>query len=154
MLRDGFSDNRIDAKMGIAQSVDVSGGASDVCWHVHQANALRGLDSPWFARFEFWIARVLQKGRQPAELKLGPAIDQDVGVAQRNNETRPRINEVRVFGGLGQNNEVDFVAADFSGERTEIGQGGNDIQLRLCDQRESKQERAGYTTDHFFMSAN
>src|SRR5438309_4453945 len=97
VLRNRFGDDRVSREMWITERVHVTGGACDICGHVHEANSLRSLNAPRFADLDFWIARVLQKRRQPAELKLRATVDQNIGIAQRNNETRARVDEVRVF---------------------------------------------------------
>src|SRR5205085_6123287 len=102
----------------------------------HQTNSLRCLDPPGFANLDFGIARVLEKRRQPADLEFGAAVDQYVRVAQRNHKTRTRIDEVRIFSRLRQNDDVDLVSANFSRERTEIGKSGDNVQL--CLRRESE----------------
>ena len=118
-------------EMRIAERVHVAGRAGHVRRHVHQANALRSLDASRFADFDLRIARVLQERRQPADLQLGAAVDQHIGVAQLNDEARTRIDEVRILGRFRQDADVDFVAADFAGERAEIRQGGDDVEFRL-----------------------
>ena len=94
-------------------------------------NSLRRLHASRFANLDFWIAGVLQQGRQPAEFELGPAIDQHIGVAQRNDEAWTRIDEMRIFGRFSENYDVDLVSANFARKRAKIGKGGNDIELGL-----------------------
>ena len=73
MLSDRFCDYWIDRKMRIAERVHVPRGACDVCGHVHETNSLRRLNAPRFADLDLWVARVLQKRRQPSKFQLGLA---------------------------------------------------------------------------------
>ena len=43
-----------------------------------------------------------------------------------------RIDEVRVFRRLREDADFDFVAADFTSERAEIGKGGDDFDFRVA----------------------
>ena len=141
VLRDGLGDDRVDDKMGIAEGVDVASGAGRAGGHVHQAHALRSLDAAGLADFDLRVARVLQQRRQPPDLEFGAAVDQDISVAQLDDETRTRIDEVGVFGRFGEDAYVHFVPADFASERTEIGKGGDDFQFGLA--REGEAENCG-----------
>ena len=119
-------------KMRITECVHVSRGARHVCGHVHQANSLRRLNAPRFADLEFRVSRVLKKWRQPAQLKFRPAIDQDIGVAQGYDKAWSRINKVRILRRFRQNGYIDFVAADFPSERSEVRQRRNHVQFGRC----------------------
>src|SRR5207248_2521588 len=110
--------------MRIAERVNITGRAGHVCRHIHQANSLRRLDATGLADLDLRIARVLQERRQPADFEFGAAIDQNVRIAQRNDETWTRVHEVRIFSWFRQNNEIDFVATDFACERAEIWKRG------------------------------
>ena len=136
--------------MRIAQRVHVAGGAGHVRRHIHQPNALRRLDAPGFADFDLWIARVLQERRQPADLQLRAAIDQHVGAPQCNDETRTRIDEMRIFGWFRHDGHVDFVAANFARERAEIGQRRDDFEFRL---RRKCAEKMNRINRIFFMKS-
>src|SRR5438067_1462423 len=88
----------------------------------HFGELRRRRRSARFADLDFRVSRVLKKRRQPAELKLCATIDEDVGIAQGHHKAWPRVNKMRIFGGLRQNSYIDFVATDFTSERSEIGQ--------------------------------
>ena len=66
---------------------------------------------PRSARSEFRIARLFQQSGEPANLEFGSPFDDHVGPIQLHNETWLRINEVRIFGGLGQRGDVDVILA-------------------------------------------
>src|SRR5439155_12512122 len=122
MLRNCFGDDWIDGEMRIAECMHVARSARDICRHVHETNPLRSLHASRLADFDLGIARVLQKRRQPSKLELRATIDQDVSIPQRDNEARPRIDEVGIFRSFGQNDEVNLVSADFASERAEVRQ--------------------------------
>ena len=88
--------------MRVAHRVHVAGRARQLRRHLHQPNPLRRLHAPGLADFDFRIARVLQERRQPADLELRATVDEHVGLAQLDDEARPRIDEVRIFGRLRQ----------------------------------------------------
>src|SRR5436309_116712 len=81
MLSNRLRDDRIDSEMRIAERMHITRGARDVCGHVHEANSLRCLDASRFADLDLGIPRILQKWRQPAELQLRAAVDQNVSIA-------------------------------------------------------------------------
>ena len=78
----------------------------------------------------------MQERRQPADLEFRAAIDQHIGRAQWDDETRARIDEVRIFRRLSQSRDLDFVVANFARERCEIGQGGDDFELCVSGKRQ------------------
>ena len=129
MLRNCFGDDRIGHEMRIAERVHVAGRARDVCRHVHQSNSLGRDDASRLACFDFWITRVLQQRRKPADFQFGAAIDQDVGVAQGDDKTGTGVDEVRILRRLGQDRDLDFVATNFARDRTEIGQRRDDVEF-------------------------
>ena len=90
---------------------------------------MRGLDAAGLPHLDLWVARVLQERRKPSDFQLGPAVDQDIGIAQLDDEARTRINEVRVLGWFRQDADLDFVSPDLPGNRTEIGKSGDDFEF-------------------------
>ena len=96
-------------------------------------------DASGFADFDFRIARVLQERRQPADLELRATVDKHVGLAQLDDEAGPRIDEVRIFGRLRQDGDVDIVAADLARDRSEVGQSRDDIDFGLRRESPSSQ---------------
>src|SRR6267378_8629627 len=97
MKRDRFGDDRVDHEMRIAESVHVARGARECRRHTHQPDTLCSLHPTGLAYLDFRIARILQEWRQPTDLQLRPTVDQDIGVAQRDNKTRTRVDEMRIL---------------------------------------------------------
>ena len=78
---------------------------------------------------DFWIARVLQERGEPTNLQLGAAVDEHVSVAQLDDETRAGIDEVRILGRFRHRADFDLVAPNFTRERSEIREGGDDFEF-------------------------
>ena len=118
-------------EMWIAERVHVAGRARHIRRHVHQANSLRSLHAARFAQLDLRVARILQERRQPADLQLRAAIDQHIRAPQLHDETRARIDKVRILRRFGQDRNADVIAANFARERAKIGQSGDDVDFRL-----------------------
>ena len=88
---------------------------------------MRRLHPTGFADVELCVARILQKRRQPSQFQLRSAVDQHIGAAQRNDEARTRIHEMRIFGWLRQHRHVHVVAANLPREGAEVRKGGDDV---------------------------
>src|SRR5215471_16665608 len=108
VLCNRLCNNRINSEMRITERVNITRSPCDICWHVHEANAFRRLDSSRLAGLDLWIPRVLQKWRQPAELELGATVNQHIGIAQCDYKARSCIDEVWIFSGFRQDRYVDF----------------------------------------------
>ena len=93
---------------------------------------MRCLHPSRLSDLDLWVARILQKRREPADLKFRPAIDQHIGLAQFDDEAGSRIDEMRVLGRLGQDGDIDIVAADLARERSVIGQSRDDVEFGLA----------------------
>src|SRR5215472_16322492 len=44
-----LGNDRINGEMRITERMNVTGSSRDVCWYVHEPNALSRLDPSWFA---------------------------------------------------------------------------------------------------------
>ena len=73
----------------------------------------------------------MQERRQPPDLELRATVDEHVGLAQLDDEAGPRIDEVRIFGRLRQDGDIDIIAADLARDRSEVGQSRDDINFGL-----------------------
>src|SRR5438876_1057620 len=81
VLSDRLSNDWINREVRVAKRMHVTGRTCDICGHVHEANSLRSLHASRFADLDLRVPRVLKEWRQPAELKLRAAVDQDISIA-------------------------------------------------------------------------
>jgi len=121
MLRDGFRNNRVDHEVRITHRVDIAGRASERRWDFQKPDPLRRFHPSRLSDFDFWIARILQEWREPTDLEFRSAIDQHIGFAQFDDETGPRIDEMRVLGRLGEDGDVDILTTDLTREGSVVG---------------------------------
>ena len=73
-------------------------------------------------------------GSQPI-FEFGATFDEHIGRAQLHDETRTRIDKVRIFRRLRQHGDVDLVAANLARERTEIGKRGDNVEFASAETR-------------------
>src|SRR5437667_1204736 len=81
VLGDRFGDDRVNREVRVAKRMHVTRGARDVRRYVHETNSLGSLHASRFADLDLRVPRVLKEWRQPAELKLRAAVDQDISIA-------------------------------------------------------------------------
>ena len=94
---------------------------------------------------------------QPTDFQVQPDHHQQIGVAQFQQEAGFGFNIVRVLVALGDGFDINFVAADFLGERGHVGGGGDDVYLsRLRGQsHEDRQRKASSNrTNNIFERMN
>ena len=75
------------------------------------------------------VAALRDQWRQPADFQLQAHIDQQVGLAQLEQEAGLGFDEVRILIALGHRFYVDRVAADFLGQGGHVGGRGDDVQF-------------------------
>src|SRR5216684_4562614 len=80
-----------------------------------------GLDIP--------ITALGDQRRKPADLQLQSYADQEIGMAQLQQEAGLGIDKVRVLIALGQRLNIDLVAANFLGNRREVSKRSNHLQV-------------------------
>ena len=121
-------------KCGLPMAWTSPAARDSVRRHLHQSNPLRCLHPSRLSDFDLWVARVLQQRRKPADLELRAAINQHIGLAKFDDETGPRIDEMRILGRLGEDGDVDIVTADLAGDRGIIGQSRDNVDFGLDSQ--------------------
>ncbi len=80
--------------------------------------------------------------RQPSDLKLQAHHDQQIGLAQLQQETGLGLDKVRILIALGNGFNLDLVAANFLRQRRQVGGGCDDVELlgrRPIGQKQSRQ---------------
>ena len=70
--------------------------------YLQQLHPLRGGDSAGRASGDLVVARALEQRRQPAQLGLRAAVDQYIRAVEGDDKAGLGIDEVRVFGRLGE----------------------------------------------------
>ena len=92
---------------------------------------MRSLHTAGLAYFDLGIARVLEEWGQPANFEFRATFNEHIGRPQLHDKARTRIDEVRILRRLRHHGHVNFVAANRTRDRTEIGKSGNNVELRV-----------------------
>ena len=75
------------------------------------------------------VAALIEQRRQPADLQLQANDFEQIGVLQKKQKTRFRLDEVRVLIALADGDDLDAIAADFTGDRRRIFRRRDDFQF-------------------------
>ena len=121
--------DRVEQVVRIAAGVNVPQRAVDHArGNVQRANGRRGVEVAGVARRHGLVPRALEHDGAPAGLHFQPKHDQEVRLAERLDETRLGLDEVRIFGPLGEGGDRHVVAADRLDQAGQVGNAATDLQ--------------------------
>ena len=116
--------------------MNVAFGAIQRCGNLPERNAIGTEDAAGLAGLQLRVARSFQEWTNPPRLQLRAAFNEQIGPVKPNDKARFGIDEVRVFRGFGQRNEVNLIATDFLNDRAKVRGRGNNTELGLGVDRE------------------
>src|SRR5712691_1545809 len=98
--------------MWIASGVNIAFRSIKRGRHFEQLNSLSTRDVARSPARQLGVARLIQQRGEPSYLELSTAFDKDVGAIELHDEAGLGIDEMRIFGWLGEGGEINIIPAD------------------------------------------